>query len=338
MRTFLTWGGLLLASAWLLAADPVAEPDDVIKDRKSFFPYRDHKSLKGKVIGVVASEVAPFMGHEGRSGPPDAMAFSVNGESYRWMYVPAKDKAIITNLQVEIGEVAGAKTKTYPLLNMANASEVARWGIKVPYALVEVEVNDGEGAPPGEGFVATNMKRLDAGAKYKLDVNKALEMVRARHEKDLKAQEKKITAGIEATAKKVLKDEKLTGPRETKSVMYLTWLPKRDVLRVAFWTTVSDGAFRFVEGGAMPRPLPLPVPPGKVGRAGGARAMAFFPPPPPPRFQVRVGTAITAELGFAYEVDANGTLLKTQQLPIQVKSDELAPPPGAGRGGPAIDN
>jgi hypothetical protein len=340
MRTLLALGGLLLAVAWIGADEPSAEPDEVLKDRKSFFPWRSHKPFKGKMVGIVASDVAPYMGHEGRSGPPDSMAFSVNGESYRWMYVPTAEKAIITNLQVEIGEVAGAKTKTYPALNMANASEVKRWDIKVPYALVEVEVNDGEGAPPGEGFVATRMKRLDGGAKYKLDVNKALEMVRARHEKDLKNQEKKIAEAIEQTAKKVLKGEKLTGPRETKTVMYVTWIPAREVMRVAFRTTVSDGAFRFVEGGgAMPRPLPLPLPP--AAKPGGARPLVFFPPPPPPRFQVRVGTAINAELGFAYEVNAQGGLIKMQRLPLEIKNQELLPPPGAGgvgRGAPAVND
>ena len=349
-KTFVTGGGLLLVTlcwnACLVAADPLAEPDDLIQDRKSFFPWRSHQPFKGKMVGLLVSEVAGFMGYEGRSGPPDAMAFSVNGESYRWMYVPAKEKPLITNLQVEIGPVAGAKTKLYPALNMANAGEVARWDIKVPYALVEVEVNDGEGAPPGEGFVATRMKRLDGGASYPLEVNKALAMLRARHEKDLQSQEKKIAASIEQTAQKVLKGEKLTGPRETKTVAYLTWLAKREVLRVAYRTTVSDGAFRFVEGGgARPRPLPVPlprpVPPPLPAPAPGAKPAAAVPlvffPPPPPRFQVRVGTRIDAELGFAYEVDKNGRLIKTQTLPLQVTSEVLPLPPGGGVG-PALDN
>jgi hypothetical protein len=309
----------------LRAEEPSAEPDDIIKDRKAFFPWRKHQAFQGKMVGLLVSDVAAFMGHEGRGGPPDAMGFSVNGESYRWIYVPVSEKPIITNLQVEIGEVAGAKTKTYPMLNMANAKEVARWGIKKNYSLVEVEVNDREGAPPGEGFVATQMTRLDGGAKYPLDVTKAVEMVQKRHQGDLQAQQKTIASRIEATAKKVLKEEKLTGPREMKTVLYLTWLPKREVLRAAFRTTVSDGAFRFVEGGgAGPRPLPFPMPP----RGGPARPMAFFPPPPPPRFQVKVGTQILAELGFAYEVDKTGKLIKTQRLPLEIKAEELPPVPG----------
>ncbi|MFQ3649307.1 MAG: hypothetical protein SNJ75_03160, partial [Gemmataceae bacterium] len=331
MRAFFACSLVVLAAAWLLAADPSTEPNDQIKDRKSFFPWRNYQPLKGKTVGLLVSDVAAFMGYEGRGGPPDAMGFSVNGQSYRWIYVPVSEKPIISNLQVEVGEKAGTKTKLYPALNMANATEVSRWDIKVPYALVEVEVNDGEGAPPGEGFVATRMKRLDAGVSYPLDVNKALAMVRARHDKDLKNQQAKIAQSIEQTANKVLKDEKLTGPRETKTVLYVTWLAKREVLRAAFRTTVHDGAFRFVEGGgARPRPIPvpLPVPPGPGGaKPGGVRPLAFFPPPPPPRFQVRVGTAITAELGFAYEVDKAGQLIKRQTLPLQVKSEELPLPP-----------
>jgi len=83
----------------------------------------------------------------------------------------------------------------------------------------------------------------------------------------------------------------------------------------------------------VPPPLPAPAPGAKPA---AAVPLVFFPPPPP-RFQVRVGTRIDAELGFAYEVDKNGRLIKTQTLPLQVTSEVLPLPPGGGVG-PALDN
>ena len=54
---------------------------------------------------------------------------------------------------------------------MANARTIAPWNIKVPYALVEVEVNDGQASPADtEGFVATKMTRLDGTKEYPLNV------------------------------------------------------------------------------------------------------------------------------------------------------------------------
>lgn len=321
---------LLVGLTALAAPAPIAEPDDVVKDRKGFLPWRKHGALKGKVTGVLISNVAPFMGHEGRSGPPDAMGFSTDGESYRWVYVPVTEKALITNLQVEVSDRPG-KTKLYPMLSMANATEVKRWGITSPYSLVEVEVNDGEGSPGVEGFVATKMTRLDGTKKYPLDVTKVLEEVRKRYAADLKGKQKAIDAALEKEQKKVAKDRKATGPRETSEVMYLTWLPAKEVLRVAFRTRISDGAYSFLPGGGARPPLPPPLPP-----RGGARPMAFRPPPPPPMFQVKVGVTWSVELGVAYEIDAKGKVVRVQVLPIEASSQELPPPPGAGgpRGGP----
>src|SRR3954452_25234886 len=100
---------LLVGLTALAAPAPVVEPDDMLKDRKAFLPWRKHTAFKGKMVGVLVSNVAPFMSHEGRGGPPDAMGFSTNGESYRWVYVPVTEKPLITNLQVEVGDKAGGK-------------------------------------------------------------------------------------------------------------------------------------------------------------------------------------------------------------------------------------
>lgn len=322
MKTRAALVGLVLLTGALAAADPSAEPDDVVKDRKAFFPWRKHGPLPGKVVGVLASDVSGFMSHEGRGGPPDAMGFSAGGESYRWVYVPVTEKPLITGLSVE---VPGAKAKrVYPMLNMANAKEVERWGIKAPYSLVEAEVNDGKGALAGESFVGTTMTRLDGGKRYALDVTKALEEVKKRHAADLKGKEKAVARAIDDQAKKALKDKKLTGPRETRTTTHLTWLGEKETLRVAFLTKVTDGAFHYVEGGAGR------LPPGGPGPL-------FFPPPPPPGFKVKAGTRIDVELGFAYEIDKAGKVVKAQFLPVEAKAEELSLPPGGMRGLPRGD-
>jgi hypothetical protein len=295
-------------------------------------PYRKYQSLPGKTIGILVSDVAKVMSHDGRGGPADAMAFSRDAQSYRWMYVPAQDKAIISNLNVHVGE-KGDKTVTYPKLNMADPRTVKQWGIDKTYALVEVEVNDGQGAPAEEGFVATNMKVLDGSKEYPLVVADAIDKCRKKHKSYLEDQKKAIDEGMNESAKKAIKDKKPTGPRDTNELMYVTWMPEKQRLRVVFRTTITDGAYQYSEGGVRPRPIPLPPPPAK----GGAPLM--FPPPPPRDFpKMRYGTSFGIEFGRAYEVSKAGDIIKTMTLPIESFQKELPPPPAPfiGRDPPAL--
>ncbi len=320
---------LMLAGAWACGAD--VEPDDVVKDRKAYIPQRKHDPLKGKAVALLVNDVRAYMGFDGRGGPPDAMGLSLNNNSYRWIYVPTPDakSPLISGLNVDVGEKGGKKM--YPKLGMANPTLARGWGITVPYSLVEVEVNDGEGSPAGESFVATKVTRLDGTKKYPLDVVKCVEAARERYKADSKAMAARIEKLLEAEGKKVLKDRKVTGPRETAQLEYMTWLTEKETLRVAFRTRVSDGSYTEVEGGAGRGPFPLPPPP--VAK-GGARPAMFFPPPPPPRFKVKVGVTFGVEYGFAYEFDKAGKLTKRQELKPEGFSQELAPPPGGGIGRP----
>jgi hypothetical protein len=330
------FAALMLAGAWAFAAD--VEPDDIIKDRKAYIPQRKHDPLKGKTVALLVDDVKAYMGFDGRGGPPDAMGLSLNNNSYRWIYVPTPDAAmpLISGLTVEVGE-KGDKKKTYPKLGMANPTFAKGWGINVPYSLVEVEVNDGDGAPPGEAFVATKVTRLDGSKKYPLDVTKCVEKARERYKADSKAMAARIEKLLEAEGKKVLKDRKVTGPRETAQLEYMTWLTEKETLRVAFRTRVSDGSYSEVEGRGFGRPGPVrpaPVPPVAKGAAG--KLALRFPPPPPPPFKVKVGVTFGVEYGFAYEFDKEGKQVKRQELKPEGFSHELQPPPGLGgpRGGP----
>jgi hypothetical protein len=307
--------GLFAACAGGLAAAPApTESDNVVKDRTSFLPVRKYQPLPGKVVGVLVSDVAKVMSLDGRGGPPDAMGFSRDSQSYRWIYVPVADKPLITGLTVPIGE-KGEKNVTYAKLSMANAQTVKQWDVNVPYALVEVEVNDNQGSPAIEGFVATKMKVLDGSDDYPIKVAEVIDTLKKKYKTWQDEQQKTLDAAMNDAATKALKDEKATGPRVTDEVMHVTWLPKEQRLRVAFRTTITDGAYKFSEGGVGP------VPP-----KGGA-----FPPPPPPRMKVRYGTEFGVEYGRAYEVSKKGDVVKTQTLTPESFQKDLPPPPAGGR-------
>ncbi len=327
-----------VAILFLLAANVTAAPapaprgDKKIKDRKGFIPFRKYHSLPGKTIGLLVSDVRAKMSHEGRSGPPNAMAFSQSGGSYRWVYVPANGRALITNLRVPICP-DGKELRLYPRLDMANSNSVQQWKINAKYALVEVEVNDGLGAPAEEGFVATQMKRLDGTKAFPLNVEKVVADIQERYQTWQKKNSEIIEKEMRKAEKTALDKEKRTGPRKTETLMYLTWLPKEQRVRVHFQTKITDGAYKYTQGGARPiRPFPLPVPPRKgiKGAPPPPAAAAAFPPPPPPRFKVRYGKTCGIVFGRAYEIDRNGTVRKSLSLEIEAFQKVLPPPPQVG--------
>jgi hypothetical protein len=324
-----------------LAAPAPRLTQDTIKDRKAFIPNRKYQSLPGTVVGVLVSDVQAMMGQEGRGGPNDAMGYSANGNSYRWMYVPVTENVQINNLTVETGEKGDGK-KTYPFLGMASPTTVKQWGIDVPYALVEINVNDGLGSPAIEGFVATHVKRLDGTKDYPLNVVKVIADLRKRYQRHVKDEQKTLEAALAKEQKVALKDKKPTGPRKTEELFYVTWLPKTQHLRVHFRTRVSDGAYQTTDG-IRPRPIPLPVPPkdkqapaqDRLKQAvRGPAAVALSPPPPPRPIGFRYGTTFGVEFGVAYEVDKKGKVDKILTLPFEGFHHEIPPPPMRGpRGG-----
>lgn len=289
---------LVLTLGVALAAPAPQLQTDTIKERDSFIPHRKYFSLPGKTIGILAGDVREMMGQEGRSGPPKAYGFSAAGGSYRWVYTPAQDKSIIQNLQVAVGE-NGNRIKVYPALNMADPDTVKPWKIDAPYALVEVEVNDAQGAPPDEGFVATKMTRLDGTREYPLNLPDVVADGRKRYQRFLDEQATRIEDGLAEAVRKHLKGEKPTGPRETRELFYITWLPDQQVVRMHFRTQVTEGALVTGRGGRQ-RPLPRPAP--AVNR---------------PALNARFGKLIGVELGLAIEVTRTGKVDRVLTLPIE---------------------
>src|SRR5262245_48900463 len=189
MTTTVRRAALLLAVAALATLTVTAAPapapgttNETIKDRAVFIPQNKYRPLPGKALGILVNDVGVMMAHDGRGGPPDAMGFSVNGNSYRWVYVPVTQNVLITNLKVKVGE-KGEGTRVYPTLSMASPTTVKQWNITVPYALVEVEVNDGLAAPAEQAFVGTKMTRVDGTKEFPLDVTRTVGELRERHTK-----------------------------------------------------------------------------------------------------------------------------------------------------------
>jgi hypothetical protein len=326
LMTFLVSG----AAAALLAlppapADPPADGGPV-KDRADFIPRQKHIPLPGKAVGLLVTDAQPVLSAEGRFGPKDEVCFACCGASYRWIYAEAQGQfASITNLRVPVGEKPG-QVKIYPALNIATPRAVARWGVTAPYALVEVEVNCGAGSPPGDSFVATGMKVVEGTEDYPLKAAKAVADLRERYAGFVKGKKSDLDAAMAEAQKKALKDRKATGPREQSDLLFLTWMPKTKTLVAHFRTTVTDGAYTVVQGGARLPPFPLPpLPPGK----GIQPPPRLPPPPPPPLFRAKVGTAFGVEFGMAYEVSKDGKVASSRMLPFQPFQRELPPPPAA---------
>ena len=317
-----------------LLAAPVPKdtiPDTPVKSRAELVPFRKFQHIPGKAIGVLASDVAPVMSTDGRSGPPDAMAFSRNGQSYRWIYVVDNDKPMIQNLRVEVGETANAERVNYPSLSMANAKHIQRWKINRKYALVEAEVNDGAGSPPTEGFVATKMTMLDGTKGYGLIVEDAIADARKKFAEYQANEKKTLDEAMAKSQKAALGDNKTTGPRKSEELMVLTWNDKTNHLEVALVNRLSDGAFATstIENGN-DRPFPLPPPPVPAKGGFALPPPQIAPPPPPPfKMEVTTGTAFGIDFARVYEYSTDGKLVATRTLaPIAFKQ-ELQPQPGA---------
>jgi hypothetical protein len=292
-----------------LALAAAACPALAGQDRADFVPHQKFQALPGSAVGVLVGEPQAVLRLGGRSGPADAYVFSSDGHSYRWIYVPNPEKPQVTNLRVPVGDKG--QTRTYPALSLANPGNVAQWEVKAPYALVRVQVNSGEGSPPGDSFVATEMKPLDGTKEYPLRVADVIAELRKRYAAHVKGQDKAVHDAMDAAQKKALKDRKPTGPRETQEVMYVTWLTKAERLRVHFRTRLTDGEFQYAGGGAAP---------------------AGKPPRVMPR--IRYGTAFGVEYGMAYEVSKNGEVVHTEALPIETFRQVLPPPSQRGPAGP----
>lgn len=325
-RYMLTWSLVVILTANCVSAQ------EKVRDRKAFMPNRKSVELKGAAIGILLTDGQPILSTEGRSGPADQLVFSADGNSYRWVYVPTLDEQPqITNLQVPLAN--GGKA-IYPSLNMANPRSVLTWAVKQPYALVEIEVNGQLGSPAIDSFVATNFKVLDGTKDYPLQITQVVKQLKERYANDTAKMQDAIEQAMKKVSDNILNGKPPTGPRQKADLMYLTWLNESKTMRVAFKTTISDGLYTFVEGGAIPMrdPPALPLPPkGKL--QGGLPVKPDDARIQPRNQSFKIGTTFGIELGKAYIVNAKGEVIRTEELAIESFTQVLQPPPNIGPGG-----
>jgi hypothetical protein len=312
--------GLLTISV-LAAPTPMGPKVTEFKEPKAFFPNRNHLELKGTTIGLLLTEGQQILNLEGRSGPADQLVLSVDGGSYRWVYAQETPAQIGTlTLETLNGN------KAFPNLSMCNPRTAKQWGITEGYTLVEVEVNGGDGSPKGDAFAATKMKVIEGTKEFPLKAATVVADAKKRQDNRLKEMDKDLNKALAEVAEKALKGRKATGPKETQTLMYATWMNKEKELHVRFKTTLKDGTFTEVQGGPGgdgPFPLPPAPPRGEKG---------FRAAPPPKPIAVKVGTAYGVSFGTNFVYDVTGNLIRIETLPIENFIQELNPPPAGGPG------
>jgi len=311
-------GGLFALTAAITPVSAVPLPADpnegIIADRAGFIPNRKQLPAPGKIVAVLVADPQPILSIERRIGPPDQLCLGWNCGSYRWVYIPVNDQPQFGNLTVTL---PGGKSRVYPKLSMASLATVKPLGIDSPYALVEMEVNGGDGSAAGDWLVATKIKKLDGSTEFPIRVAEVVADLKKRYESHLSEQQKEIDAAMNAAAKKAIKDRLPTGPREKNTLMFVTWMEKEEKLQIRFLTKMTDGDYKYVNGiNIEMRPAPPPPAPPQGGLA------------PPSRLEngLRYGAQFGVELGEQFEVSKDGKVGRMKTLEMQTFQNVLPLP------------
>ena len=327
----------LIAAAAAAAPVPKGVPDDPATDPATFLPTRTYHPRPGKAVGVLVADAVKVMGRDGRSSQADAIAFSAGGGSYNWLYVPVEAGEQITNLTLKVGE-KGAEAVTFPRLSMASPKTTAGWGLKGAFALAEVTVNDGKGAPAGEAFVASAATLLDGSRAYPLVAADVVAAARGEYAAHVKGVAKELDEAMGKSRRAAVGDEKPSGKAADDELVHVAWLPDSEQLAVTFLTKRTDGVWQKGGGGANPDdlrdPPALPVlpPPGEK-KDDPAPAAAKRRPPPPAPAEVTWGTGFGVEFGRTYQYGKTGRLERTVTLSPVAFKQVIPPPPAVGGGG-----
>ncbi len=295
----------LMIGGMVLAAPTPDVTEDVFKDRATFIPSKIAPK-PGKVIGLLITDANAVIGRDGRQGSPSQFAFSTADQNYDWVHISWPVDTFVSEWKVRTGE-KGDTIKVFNNLTQATPDTVKeKFGFSARYALVEMEINEGLGAPGRDWMVATQMKRLDHTREYPLDVPEVVAQMRRKYDAWLRDQELSMNDKMDQAQKQYLKETKPTGPRQTTTIMYLTWLPASQRLSARFLTRIADGAFE--DGKAIePASGERPGLPGGPERSSSRTAPGKF----------RHGTEFGIEFGLAYEVSKSGSLERTLKLPVE---------------------
>ena len=284
------------------------------KESLTTMPSHRFGPLPPTTIGVLVAAPHAMLAREGRSAPDDAVCFSTEGRSYMFVYLPVESSGEELEFTVPVDKDnvdkdhgdKGSKTVRFNQIAFLTRPLLAQRKIHEPYALVEVEVNGGQGSASAERFVATKMRVLDASATHPLRVATAVAQVEKSFTNTLRERDKTIAAELEAAKAQYLAGKERTGPRTQEQLAYVSWLSATEHVRITLCQRITDGAFRQAIG---------------VDRVGAA----------PPGTGQRFGTMFGVEIQAAYEVDKAGRLVVEAVTPVLRLNEELAPPPGVGR-------
>jgi len=207
------------------------------------------------------------------------------------------------------------KLKTYPRLSSGPAVYErlkAKGDLPGPICLVEVEVNDGLGSPKeAPSFVVTRVKTIEGAPGFALKAVDALKESRRLHDEALPSRRDEIEAlvaplrkDLTARFEEMQKEARgrhvggsggehfpwvLTGDGSTEATYYYaTWLPKRELLQVNWFT-------RYIEGDTA------------TGEWHDGHSEV------PPR-RLEWGVAFGVEVGNSYSFDKTGKLVEQRAV------------------------
>lgn len=255
--------------------------------------------LSPRTNGMLVSDAEQVLAAEGRHGPPDAVLFSRDRDSYRWVYFPAIPGEISNNESITV-RTKGNGEKKFENVVLATKSSLARRGIPDPYALIEFTVNGGFGSAAFDTLVASDLRRLDGTHDFAFvsqlipstisDCNEAI-----RKDKALLDAISKLRLSISSVGAWVL---------QTTVLPFVTWLSETRQIEVT-----CDGELSLIQN---------------------RNGIGIVPQLPDQRSAPGVseyGRRLSARQPHKYSISRSGAVLALPGSPIETKIEDL-PPPG----------
>jgi hypothetical protein len=278
---------LLSLSGALLAAAGAGETEVGL-------PSWKFQALPDRVVGLFVPDASTTTALEGRRGPANALAFASGPGSYRWVYIPNQKKPAIGGLLVSVGE-DGKNKQRFDRLSLASPSNLQPFGVTDGFALVELEVNAGRGAPPGESFVATAVRPVEGTAKYPLRVAPIIGRLQQHFKGQAVPQTKSLEQALHDLRLQLGWDAGPASARRQHEFIHATWLDDQGILKVQIRTRIEESD---------------PLPNARIPAA----ALAGDDGLPPAR---EVRRTVGVESGMVYEVTRHGELARMEPLAIE---------------------
>jgi hypothetical protein len=246
----------------LMTEDPPLRNEPYLRRQPHYQP------LPGSAIGVLVGSARGVMATEGRSGAPDALAFSSGGGSYRWVYVPVEGKPSIGRLMIPVGGKPGT-LRPFDNLSLATPETLRHFGVASLYTLARVEVNGGLGSPVVDRFVATKIEPLEGTPGYPIKVAEVIHRLKAAADEVMKTEgaRRQIETGMDRAAE-LAGQKRVPGTRRASITPYVTWESDKEQLRVEFRVEIIEGELQPGQG-TVPRGPGLGRPPVYAGTPHG---------------------------------------------------------------------